>query len=176
MTTFQQRPAWRIKDPNLNYHWSFSDNPLHNDHVFQVPRVVVVHRFDCTQATKRQPEKTENLKLNSYRFVSNVSDGARQQSGLPPEHGDVAGALRVIEVGLAQVGLPDTTGTGISFPEMQVLIVPAASCKQNQNSFFILSNLFFKYALFGYLCCYFLDYNSKHRWHPFSIRHQGSNP
>ena len=32
----------------LTYHWSFSDNPLHNNHIFQVPRVAVVHMFDCT--------------------------------------------------------------------------------------------------------------------------------
>ena len=32
---------------SLTYQWSFSDNPLHNDHIFQVPRVAVVHRFDC---------------------------------------------------------------------------------------------------------------------------------
>ncbi len=32
---------------SLTYHWSFSDSPLHNDHIFQVPRVAVVYRFDC---------------------------------------------------------------------------------------------------------------------------------
>ena len=31
----------------LTYHWSFSDNHLYNGHFFQVPRVAVVHRFDC---------------------------------------------------------------------------------------------------------------------------------
>ncbi len=34
---------------SITYHGSFSDNPLYNDHIFQVPRVAVVHRFDCTQ-------------------------------------------------------------------------------------------------------------------------------
>jgi hypothetical protein len=39
-TPCQQRPAW-------SNNWSFSDSPLHNKHVFQVPKVLVVHRFDC---------------------------------------------------------------------------------------------------------------------------------
>ncbi len=30
------------------YHWSFSHNPLLNGHIFQVPRMAGVHRFDCT--------------------------------------------------------------------------------------------------------------------------------
>ncbi len=33
--------------------WSFSDNPLHNDHVFQVPRAALVHRFDCRNKNKK---------------------------------------------------------------------------------------------------------------------------
>ncbi len=36
-----------VKWPNCA-HWSFSNKPLHNDNIFKVPRVAVVHRFDCT--------------------------------------------------------------------------------------------------------------------------------
>ncbi len=32
----------------LTFPRSFSGNPLYNDHIFQVPSVDVVHRFDCT--------------------------------------------------------------------------------------------------------------------------------
>ncbi len=47
-TTCQQRPAWRINDQlESSLPLIFSNTPLHNGHVFQVPRVVVVHRFDC---------------------------------------------------------------------------------------------------------------------------------
>ena len=55
-------------------------------------------------------------KKKSYRFVPNVFDSAGQQGSLAPEHGDVTTALQVIEVGLCEVGFPDSTGSG--FPEM----------------------------------------------------------
>ncbi len=43
-TTCSKRPVWSINGQSKSY---FYQAPLSNGHFFQVPRVVVVHRFDC---------------------------------------------------------------------------------------------------------------------------------
>ena len=61
----------------------------------------------------------------TYRFIPDVLDGAGEEGRLASEHSDVPAALEVVEVGLAQVGFPDTAGT--AFSEMQKLVVFSAT-------------------------------------------------
>ncbi len=52
----------------------------------------------------------------TYRFVPDILDGAGEEGRLASEHCDVAAALEVVKVRLAEVRFPDATGT--AFPEM----------------------------------------------------------
>ena len=73
----------------------------------------------------------------THRLVPDVPDDAGHERRLASQQGHVAAALRVVEVGVAQVDFPDPGRARVAFPEVQVLVVATAAWWTKKKNVFL---------------------------------------